>query len=160
VSLAHMNKATFSDHLAKATSHSFDFAKRYVRNQLPESIRYLVRLNQSFDGNPLAQGEHVFPDDVARHGARICPLSAEQVVELLWRDGLVPEWIDISVESTDGTNCFMQLLCCGRFSEQAEHLYYSKTDVCPFGCKSPPMPLDWKAGDEPFDLHWRVDRDT
>jgi hypothetical protein len=155
-----MQKETFHEHLVKATGHSFKCAREFVRDYLPESFRYFVYLNQSYDGNPREAGEHVYPDDVVRHGAEVGPLSAEQVVELLWRDGCVPEWIDISVARTDGATTFMQLFCCGRFTDSAEHLYYAKTDVCPFGCKSPPMPPGWEVGDEPFDLHWRVDRDT
>jgi hypothetical protein len=86
-----MQKGTFYEHLIKATGHSFRCAKEMVRDKLPESFRYVAHLNQSCDGNPLEPGEHVFPDDVAQFGARVGPLSAEQVVELLWRNGLVPE---------------------------------------------------------------------
>ena len=155
-----MQKDTFHEHLILATGHSIKFAKRYVRNRLPEMFLFLVHLNQSYDGNPLEPGERVFPDDVAHHGACVGPLSAGQVVELLWRDGLVPEWIDISVERADGTHSFMELLCCGRFSDRAEQLYYAKTDICPFRCKSPTFPPGWGQTDEPFDLHWRLDRDA
>ena len=155
-----MQKSTFHEHLVKATSHTCEFTREFVRDYLPESFLYIVRLNQSYDRHPLKPGEHVFPDDVARHGAQVGPLSAEQVVELLWRGGLVPEWIDISVAHTDGTHTFMKLICCGRFTERAEHLYYWETGVCPFGCKGPILPQGWKEGDEPFDLQWRVDRDT
>src|SRR5262245_7438026 len=103
-----MQQRTFREHLDQATSYAFECARRFVRNPLPESFRYLVYLNQSYDGNPLAPGEWVFPDEVARYGACLGPLAAEQVVELPWRDGLVPEWIDISVERTDGTHSFIQ----------------------------------------------------
>jgi hypothetical protein len=157
---APVQKDTFHEHLVRATRYAFECARRLVSNRLPESFQYLAHLNQSYDGNPLEPGEHAFPDDVARHGARVGPLSAEQVVELLWREGLVPEWIDISVERTDGTHAFIQLLCCGRFTDRAEHLYYSQTDVCPFGVKSPVLPMDWEEGDGPFDLHWRQSRDV
>ena len=155
-----MQKDTFHEHLVRATGHSVEFARRYVRNRLPESFRYFVDLNQSYDGNPLEAGERVFPDDVARHGACVGPLSADHVVELLWRDGLVPEWVDVSVERADDTHTFIRLLCCGRFTDRAERLYYSDTDVCPFGCKSPVLPPGWSESDEPFDLHWRLDRDA
>lgn len=157
--VAHVKKDTFHEHLVRATGYAFECARRLVRNQLPESFQYFVHLSQSYDGNPLDPGEHVFPDDVVHYGACVGPVAAEQVVELLWRDGLVPEWVDISVERTDGTHSFIQLLCCGRFTEREEHLYYSRTDVCPFGVKSPEVPMDWELGDELFDLHWRQNRD-
>lgn len=149
-----MDKEIFRDHFMRATRISYELAKEMVSNHLPESFRYSVHLNSSFDGNPLEPGEQVFPDDLAQHGKCVGPLLEEQVIELLWRDGLVPEWIDISVQRTDGKETYFELLCCGRFTKQAEHLYYSKT-VCPFGCKSPNLPPGWETGDRPFDLHWR-----
>jgi hypothetical protein len=155
-----VQKEEFHEHLLRATTCSFECAKRFVSNELPESLCYLVHLNASYDGNPLEPGEHTFPDDAEKYGSCVGPLSAKQVVDLLWRDGGVPEWVDVSVERTDGVRTFVQLLCCGRFTDREEHLYYSKTDVCPFGCKSPDMPLDWKEGDPPFDLHWRNDGQT
>src|SRR5437899_10893533 len=109
-----MQREIFHDRLIKATARSFEFAKRFVRNRLPESFRDYVQLNASYDGNPLEAEEHVYPDDIARHGANVGPLSADQVVELLWRDGLVPEWIDVAVERTDSRHTFIELLCCGR----------------------------------------------
>ena len=52
-------------------------------------------------------------------------------------DGLVPEWIDISVDRTDGAVTLTEMLCCGRFTGRGAYLYYSTTDVCPFGCEGP-----------------------
>ena len=152
-----MQEDIFREHLVKATGHSFKFAKKFVRNHLPESFLYIVHLNQSCDGD-LRPGEQVFPDDVARHGAQIGPLSVDQVVELLWRDGTVPEWIDISVTDANDDSTFMQLLCCGRFTDHEEYLYYPDGGITPFGCKSPRLPPRWSESDGPFDLHWQIDR--
>lgn len=104
-----VQKNTFHEHLVQATGHAFECARQFVRNRLPESFQYVVHLNQSYDGNPLEDGEHVFPDDVARHGSCVGPLATEQVVELLWRDGLVPEWIFQSsapTARTPSSSCF------------------------------------------------------
>ena len=155
-----MQKEIFHERLVRATGRSVDYARQMVRNRLPDSFLYLVHLNSSYDGNSLEAGERVFPDDVARHGACVGPASTERVVELLWRDGLVPEWIDIAVSRADSAHTFMELLCCGRFTDQSEHLYYAKTDVCPFGCKSPYLPPDWEPGNESFDLDWRLSREA
>ena len=149
-----MQKETFSEHLIKATECSVTFAKQYVWNPLPGPFLYIVLLNQSYDGNPLRPGEHVFPNDLEGFGERVGPLSTSQAVELLWRNGLVPEWIDVSVHRTDGRHTFMELLCCGRFTDRGAYLYYAMTDACPFGCKGPMMPPGWKCGDKPFDLNW------
>jgi hypothetical protein len=155
-----MQKDAFRKHLIVATGHSLECARKCVRDYLPEVFCYVVHLNESYDGNPLRPGERVYPDDKIRHGDPVGRLSAEQVVELLWRDDLVPEWIDISVDRVDGVSTILQLLCCGRFTDRAELLYYAADDACPFGIKSPLFPPDWQDGDEPFALGWRVDRDA
>jgi hypothetical protein len=131
-----------------------------VRNALPDSFLYTVHLNQSYDGNSLEPGEHVFPDDIARYGATVGPFNDSSVVDLLWRDGLVPEWIDISVERADSDHTHFSLLCCGRFADSPDHLYYSQTDCCPFGVKSPVLPPRWDETHGPFDLHWRHSRNA
>ena len=150
-----MDRVEFQRHLMSATQHAFDCAREFVRNPLPTSFRYLVHLNESYDGNPLEAGETTFPED---DGRVVGPLADHEVVDLLWRAGRIPEWIDISVARTDGVHTFMQLLCCGRFTDQAKHLYYRDSDVCPFGVKSPYLPQGWEVGDDPFDLHWRVQK--
>ena len=149
-----MEKADFHKRLNEATEHAFSFAREMVSNHLPLPIHYIVRLNRSYDGNPLKPGEYVYPDDLALHGPCISPLTSDQVVDLLWREGRIPEWIDIAVVRTDASHTYMELSCCGRFTDVEELLYYSRGKICPFGCKSPPLPPDWKTGDAPFDLLW------
>lgn len=156
-----VTKDIFHDHLGKATVFCRAFTLRYVHNALPTAFLYSVRLNQSHDGNPLKDGEHVFPDDTTRYGSVIAPLDDSAVVDLLWRDGLVPEWINISVECADSEHTHFELRCCGRFTEHSEHLYYSQTEWCPFGVKGPVLPHDdWKESDGRFDLHWRDERNA
>jgi hypothetical protein len=155
-----VTKDTFHDHLSRATVFCHDFTRRYVHNALPASFLYSVRLNQSYDGNPLKDGEQVFPDDTTRHGSVIAPLDESAVVALLWRDGLVPEWINISVERADSEQPHFELRCCGRFTDRTEHLYYSQTECCPFGVKGPVLPHDWKESDGRFDFRWRDERNA
>jgi hypothetical protein len=85
-------------------------------------------------------GEVVFPDDVQKHGKRVGPLTAEAVVSLLWRDQMVPEWIDISVWEADQHTTYFELMCCGRFTAESQRLYYIWNDVPPFGIKGPVYP--------------------
>lgn len=107
-----MDKETFSNRLQEVTRINRDFATRFVSNHLPDSNRYLVRLNQSCDDN-LKTGEHVFPRDTDP----VFPLSAAEAVDLLCRENRVPEWIDISVERADSEHTYLLLLCCGRFTD-------------------------------------------
>ena len=145
-----MDKATFSNRLQQVTIVNRDYATRYVSNNLPESNRYLVRLNQSCDDN-LKPGEHVFPNDADP----VASLTTAETVDLLCRDNRVPEWIDISVEHADSEHTYLLLLCCGRFTDNETFLYYRDTGLAPFGCKSPSFPPRWSEEQGRFDLHSR-----
>jgi len=146
-----MENAKFSERLQMITAINRDFAARFVSNELPPSSRYLVRLNQSCEENPLKQGERVFLAEVDPPA----PLTLEQVVDLLCRGNHVPEWIDISVENVDSEHTYFQLLCCGRFAADDALLYYRDSDLAPFGCKSPSFPPRWTEEHGRFDLNAR-----
>ena len=122
--------------------------------------RYFVILNGSFDGNPLASGEHIFPDhDVPQFDARV-PRSAEEVVECLWRGGKIPEWIDITPYEADGTFLYSELLCCGRFTDDDGLLYHKREGYPPFHVFGPVLPVGYRnlEQDGKFDLHSLRDR--
>ena len=156
-----MTKDAFAELLCSVSVINREFAARYVHNWLPELFRYRVCLNQSFDGHPLHAGEYVFPDDGANAADPVGPLTGPEVVELLWRDGLVPEWIDISVVHADNDYTYFELLCCGRFTADESLMYYNDRGQGPFGIKSPRVPPDWSDAQGRFDLHWyREQTDT
>ncbi len=153
-----MNKEAFTDLLHRISKADLEFASTLVSNPLPESFRYFIHLNQSFDDNLLRPDERVFPADSAKFGERVGPVPASVVADLLWRDGLLPEWVDISVELVDAEHTYFQLLCCGRFTADESRLYYSDHGQGPFGIKSPRLPPDWSAEQGRFDLNWLAQR--
>ena len=149
-----MTREAFADLLHRASLLDRDFASQHVHNVLPASFRYLVHLNQSHDWEPLRPDQRVFPGDAATFGESIGPLEAESVVALLWREGHIPEWVDISVEHMDAEHTYLGLLCCGRFTSDDSRLYYARADQGPFGIKSPRLPPRWAESNERFELHW------
>src|SRR4051812_39259946 len=106
-----MTKEAFAGLLHRASLLGREFASQQVHNALPESFRYLVHLNQSYDGHPLRPDQRVFSSDTATFGKSTGPLDAEGVVALLWREGFIPEWVDISVERVDAEHTCFSLLC-------------------------------------------------
>ena len=150
-----MTKEAFSDLFDRVSTDTREFATTHVHNTLPKSFRYFVLLNQSFDGNPLTPDERVFPDDAITFGERIGPIAASRVVDLLWRDGLLPEWVDIWPVQADTEHTYFELTCCGRFTADDSRLYYADMGRGPFGSKSPPLPYHgWSPEQGRFDLHW------
>jgi hypothetical protein len=64
----------------------------------------------------------------------------------LCRQGKVPVWIDISVESVYKDQTIFRLLCAGRYTDNEEEFYYNKRETAMFGIKSPTMPPNYVEG--------------
>jgi hypothetical protein len=134
-----MDRDLFVDRLLRASERCRLFTTQFVIDSLPSAHAFWVALNCSYDGD-LGPDEVVFPDDVQKHGSRVGPLDVESVVSLLWRDRMVPEWIDMMVWASDEHTTYFELTCCGRFTSQSRLLYYDWTDFAPFGIKGPAYP--------------------
>jgi hypothetical protein len=154
-----MDKEIFQERLLSAADLAVKFARNYVWNELPEKRVFLVHPNQSFDGNPLNGDEVTYPSDTQADDQPIIFATAEAVVDYLWRDDKVPEWIDISVGGEDGNHTHLQLLCCGRFTATEELLYHRSGDIPPFSIKSPVLPPGYDdtsgADSQKFDANWQ-----
>lgn len=153
-----MNKKTFQEHLTCATDSAVDFARNYVLNELPSQRKFLVHPNQSYDDNPLRTDEETYPSDTQPNDKPIVFATAEAVVDYLWRNDKIPEWIDINVGGEDGEHTCLQLLCCGRFTATEELLYHRDGGVAPFSVKSPVLPPGYDDSSEghaqKFDVNW------
>ncbi|MCA9146947.1 MAG: hypothetical protein H6821_02915 [Planctomycetaceae bacterium] len=137
-----MTEADFHVLLIASSFLAVRFGQRYVSQTLPFDFRYDVRLNQSCD-------DHATPDDVLYpdDNDRVVSCDSESdVVALLFRDGRCPQWIDISAARVGETFTEMRLLCCGRFTNDRDKLYYTRGGTGPFGIKSPVFPPDYKEG--------------
>ena len=153
-----MNKETFQEHMTRAADSAVDFARNYVLNELPNKRKFLVHPNQSCDED-LSSDEETYPKDSQPDDQPILFTTAEAVVDYLWRNNKIPEWIDISVDSEDGEHTYLQLLCCGRFTETEELLYHRDGGLPPFSIKSPVLPPGYddsmEGSSHKFDVNWR-----
>lgn len=150
---ADMTKERFEQILRGASDISRQFAMSFVTNHLPVDYRYVVSLNQSYDENPLKADEMHYSNDPPSVGDLDCPLTSIDVAQLLCRNGALPEWIDISAYKASERFTVFSLICCGRFTANADLLYYADSDFSPFGIKSPAMPPHWTYAQGRFDLN-------
>lgn len=140
-----MRRDQFHIQLLAATHAALQRAHLVCEKRFSMNISYVVFLNQSYDGNR-KEYELVYPDDSKRVEQ---DLSETEVVELLYRDGRCPQWIDIWVAGADRSSTLMCLTCCGRYHDNDERLYYYEQGTQPFGIKLPTcLPMDWKQGDK------------
>jgi hypothetical protein len=152
-----VDRGAFEVRLREAARRAVEFARQHVREALTDEVAFRVYPNQSCDENPRVGDEAVFPDDSLPDGEYHGPWSAERVADFLWRDGRVPEWIDIAVRDTDGRHTVVSLRCCGRFTAQDDLLYHSGTGLPPFSVKSPYLPPGGESieASGKFSLRWR-----
>lgn len=155
-----LTREHFARHLELSTAAVRKNIARFCWNDVPGENRYFVLLNSSFDGNPLAPGEHLFPDhDVQQLDSRV-PRTADEVVERLWRASKIPEWINITPHEVDGKFLYSELRCCGRFTDDDTLLYHMGEGYPPFHRLGPALPVNYRElkHGEKFDLHCCRDR--
>ena len=155
-----MRREEFSQNFRKAILRSHEKALAFVENELRLPFNYLIKLNQSFDGNPLARGEVIIHKMRAKGEKAIGPLSHEEVVALLWHDGLVPEWVDVTPWEATKHGLTFQLICGGRFAESEPLLYHAKEGYPPFHAPGVWTPPQWSSVEESgrFDVNWHLKR--
>jgi hypothetical protein len=86
----------------------------------------------------------LYPEDSLPASQRLGPWTFEETVAWLWRDGKVPEWVDVSVHGVSSEHTYVHLICCGRFTGMEERLYY-RDSLPQFGVKSPVLPIGWES---------------
>jgi hypothetical protein len=139
-----------------ATTQALEFTHRFVWNVLPAHCQYLLRPGLSGPKPVVQAGQLVFPDDIRKDTGHVGPLAVEGVVAYLWRNGLIPLWINLNVYAADESTTYLELHWCGDFTDRDHFLYYQDSDTCPIQVLGPPLPPRWDdERDGKFDLHWR-----
>ena len=147
-----MDRDELRDLLKRCTTECLTYSREFLIDRLPDDVIYWLYANQSYDGHPPEPDEVLYPEDsLGRHQRR--ELDDDGVVRFLWREGRVPEWVDMTVVDVDDDHTFIELLCCGRFTANRQRLYYERQGRGPFGVKGPYLPPSFReSGEKPFRL--------
>ncbi len=106
-----------------AVGRTLALAEPSRRSGLPRDLRIRVLLNRSHDDDANPEFEKTYPEESGVNALRECD-SLDEVLELLWRDGRVPEWINTVCRSGEP----ITLLCCGRYAFDEPWLVRHPTD--------------------------------
>jgi hypothetical protein len=150
-----MDRSEFERRLVLAARQAIEFAATMVRQKLPAFQQFLISPNQSYDGNPLEDDQELFPEDSLPPGKTHGPVGAAAAADWLWRQGKVPEWIDVRAFDADASSTTLWLTCCGRFTALTGRLYHTEAGNPPFHVTGPSLPtFEWKSveRDGRFDL--------
>jgi hypothetical protein len=154
-----MDREVFSQRFGLAHAQALELARSTVTDELPSSVRFLLKPNSSHSSDPLYDDEEIFPEDTRPEQPYVGPLNEDEAVAWLWRHGKVPEWIDLAVLRQDGRHSYFGLLCCGRFTGQDYLLYHQDEGYPPFHATPPRPPDGWQdlARDGRFSLYWHAE---
>jgi len=136
-----VNKGDFLTYLTSASYHATKFAERYVRNKMVYDFKFEVRLKLSSDPHATDQ-DHLFNKE--DEGVVICQ-NLHEVVDLLWRDSKVPEWIDVAVKAAAKDYTLLELRCSDRYTGERDKMVYSNRGQGPFGIKSPSLSIGFDS---------------
>lgn len=130
------------------------FAQGFVEEKLPSDCVFHLHLNQSNDANASSDAV-LFPEDSSDEMAfRLKHISSDEVIDTLWRDGMVPEWVNLSVVGETGSATLVDVVACGRFTADDSRLYHRNQGRAPFHILGPELPIDYVEG-RPFSVHAR-----
>ena len=76
-------------------------------------------------------------DDSYEQAFRYRSCSSDEIVDLLWRDGRVPEWVDLRAIDLVGEDVVIEARCCGRFTADDSTLYHQHGGMAPFNPQGP-----------------------
>jgi hypothetical protein len=116
-----------------------------VVDALPSHCRYRVFPKQSYDARPPREDEARYPDDAEFAAIGLGPWDIDEAVDSLWREGKVPAWIDVSVDSYDDRTTDVRLTRCGRFTARDDLLYHRGHGFPPFAVIGPRLPPGWES---------------
>ena len=102
-----MTKSEFQNHLFKSSLLAFEFAKKYVNDELFINFKYDLILNASKDDD-CSDKFDLYPED---NGIIKLSLSENEVVDILYRKDKSPVWIDINVSKSNKKSTICSFSC-------------------------------------------------
>jgi hypothetical protein len=118
-----MKRERFETLLGIATDHALAVARSMVVEELSSEVRYQPLSER---GVPVGLG-----------------LKKMDLIDQLWRQGEIPEWIDLSVMSVVEATTIIRVEWAERLVEDEFQCVYAKRGQGPFGIKSPVLPPNW-----------------
>ena len=145
-----MTREELARRLNAATARVIAYARELVVNQVPDEHRFDIKIipHGSHHEGPLVDPLLLDLWHRSRHGV-LAEQTAEQVVNELWHEERVPEWIDISLDAIELPRddrwrvvSFIEVRCSRTLVHDAE-LWYANEGLPPFHMLGPPMPHEW-----------------
>ena len=77
---------------------------------------------------------------------KIQPITKEEAIAIMYRDGKVPRWVNINLRTIDNGVALINCLVASDYFENDADLLYEDEGVAPFRVGFPPLPEPYKDG--------------
>lgn len=149
-----MDLAWFVAAFDRAAAACRDFARPFVTDELPASVRFdfaAARRPTDATGRVKFLGGRLLPP------AQLLGVEPARARKYLWVDGKVPQWINLGVRRADADHTYVEVSVCDRLVTEIAHMYHQREGNPPFHVLSPHLPPDWVsvAASGRFRLDWR-----
>jgi hypothetical protein len=135
-----MDLASFIAAFNRAAALCRDFARQFVVEELPLSLRF----DFAAAGRPTDERGHVkFLGGRLLTPAQLRGVDPVRARKYLWVDGKIPQWINFSVHAADAEHTYIEVTVCGRLAADDRALYHRREGNPPFHVLGPALPSGW-----------------
>jgi hypothetical protein len=137
-----VDRETFTRRFREAAARALEVARGCVEEELPDRMRFRLQLNAADDDEPLDERERVYPEDSSfERRQALADSDEESVVATLWRDGAVPESMDLRVSGRTDELTWVTVRSFSRFTA-SEDLFHQgdREKQEPFFVRAPSPP--------------------
>lgn len=142
-----MDRATIDRLLASASQECIEFSQQFLVEELPRQVQFVIFPNCSNLEKPLQGDAEVYPQDSLPDGQYLGPMDRDAAVTFVWRNGKLPQWINVYPHSVDSQFTFLGLQCSSQY-------YVPLTSDSIFSVKGPAFPAAWFAS---MPMDWATD---
>ena len=129
-----IDKLEFNARFDRAVEGCLSFGRSLVNDELPQQVRF------DLEGN----GFDILEDGRAKlFGGRLVDrkklrnLRAADLRRILWVDGEIPDWINLTLQSQDQQHCYIEVLCSRRLCGDETRLMHQAEGNPPFHILGP-----------------------
>ena len=148
-----MDKQTFIAHFKLLLTHLKDWTSQNCFNELSDNYAFILEANQLTPDDNLTDIENGYI--ATWNNIRYKQISFEEVVDLFYKDGKTPKWVDSNVYYATPDITIVSLWFSNEFKDDNE-IYYMERGTGPFKAvvAIPPDHLKVMKGDK-FDVNWK-----
>jgi hypothetical protein len=130
-----VDRSEFLSRFSKACFLAIRHAGKLWNRELPATFQLSVIT--ATPPEELPSGKLKFLGGRLLEKEKLRNLTLEQATKLLWVDGKVPRWINVSVEMTGLESTYLNIICCDKLAKTEAEFYHRREGNPPFHVLAP-----------------------